>query len=293
MSWEDVFVGLKLSWFSLVASMAVGAICAYIGVYIVLKRIVFVGASLAQISSAGIGLAFMTGIWIPTLESNHSSLVKSVTWIFEHPLSLSMAVTLLATLIFSQQTLSRKVPQESVIGIGYLVAYAMMVMFVAKSPKGMHEVEELLAGSIITITLSEFYWMCAVFAVVALAHLLLYKQFLFVSFDRDVAATQGHRVRLWDLLFYLILGVTISVSIQRAGLLLVFGYLVIPAVSGLVVARRMSTAFWVAIATSLVSTFVGFCWALKSDLPTSPPTIAIAAVILAILWVSRRFVREA
>lgn len=292
MTWSDVLEGLKLSWFSLVASMAVGAICAYIGVYIVLKRIVFVGASLAQISSAGIGLAFLTGVSIPWFQENHPSLAGYVQWIFDHPLALSMVVTLLATLVFSQQTLSRKAPQESVIGIGYLVAYAMMVMFVAKSPKGLHEVEELIAGSIVTISISDFYGMIAVFAVVAAIHGLLYKQFLFVSFDRDVAATQGYRVRFWELLFYLVLGITISFSIQRAGLLLVFGYLVIPAVSGLVVARRMSTAFGVAIITSVISTFIGFCWSLKSELPTSPPTIAVAAMILAVLWTSRRFVRE-
>jgi ABC-type Mn2+/Zn2+ transport system permease subunit len=278
MTWSEVLEGLKLSWLSLVAAIAVGAICAYIGVYIVLKRIVFVGASLAQISSAGIGLSFMLGTMWPILG--------------KQPLVLSMVMTLFGTLIFSQQTLSRKVPQESIIGIGYLVAYAMMVMFVAKSPNGLHEVEELIAGSIITITIHDFYLMMGVFAIVALLHAMLYKQFLFVSFDRDVAATQGYKVRLWELLFYLILGVTISVSIQRAGLLLVFGYLVIPAVTGLVVARRMSTAFGVAIISSVIATVLGFCWALKGDLPTSPPTIAISAIILAILWTSRRFVKE-
>jgi zinc transport system permease protein len=165
-------------------------------------------------------------------------------------------------------------------------------MFVAKSTKGLDEVNELLAGSIITVTQADFNWMLAIFTSVALVHALFYKQFLFVSFDRDVAATQGYKVRLWEMLFYLALGVTISVAIQKAGLLSVFGYMVIPAVTGLVVARRMSTAFLVAIISALVSTFVGFCLALKWDLPASPPIIAVSAVILAVLWTSRRFVRE-
>jgi ABC-type Mn2+/Zn2+ transport system permease subunit len=129
-------------------------------------------------------------------------------------------------------------------------------------------------------------------AITAIVHLLFYKQFLFISFDPEVAATQGYRTRAWELLFYLALGLTISVAIQCAGLLAVFAYMVIPAVTGLLVARRMQTAFLVAIGSALIATFTGFCWALFSDLPTSPPTIAVAAIILAVVWTSRRFVRS-
>ncbi|MEP6756901.1 MAG: metal ABC transporter permease [Chthonomonadales bacterium] len=278
MTWPELFDSLRLNWLSLAASLSIAAICAYIGVYIVLKRIVFVGASLAQISSAGIALAFLLGTYIP--------------WVALHPLVVSLVITLLGTLLYSQQTLSRKIPQEAIIGIGYLVASALTVMFVAKSPKGLDEVNELLAGSTVTLQMSEFLVMVGVFVAVALVHGIFYKQFLFVSFDREMAATQGYNTRGWELLFYLTLGFTISVAIQSAGLLAVFAYLVIPAVTGLLVARRMPAAFTVAIGTALVSTFLGFTWALKVDLPSSPPIIAVAAIILAIVWTSRRFVHE-
>ncbi len=276
---SDILLGLKLTWPGLVAGLLISAICAYIGVYVVLKRIVFVGASLAQISSAGIALAFLLGRSIPAAA--------------QHPLLVSLIVTLLGTLLYSQQSLSRKVPQESIIGIGYLVASALSLMFIVRSPKGLEEVKELLDGSIITLQLSDLKVMAVVFLGVALVHYLFYKQFLFVSFDREVAATQGYKTRLWELLFYLVMGLTIALSIQYAGLLSVFAYMVIPAVTGLLVARRMSTAFIVAIASALISTFVGFCWSLQSeDLPTSPPTIAVGALILALVWVSRRFAKE-
>jgi ABC-type Mn2+/Zn2+ transport system permease subunit len=278
MTWGEVIESLKLTPMSLAAGMLIAAICAYIGVYVVLKRIVFVGASLAQISAAGIGLAFLLG--------------QSIGFLNQHPLGVSLVITLIGTLIYSQQTLSRKIPQESIIGIGYLVASALTIMFVAKSPKGLDEVNELLAGSIITINPTDLKLMLVVFLGVALVHGLFYKQFLFVSFDPEMAATQGYKTRWWELLFYLVLGLTISVSIQFAGLLSVFSYLVIPAVTGLLVARRMPTAFIVAVASAIVSTFVGYCWALKADLPPSPPIIAASAILLAIVWVSRRFVKE-
>jgi ABC-type Mn2+/Zn2+ transport system permease subunit len=275
----DILLGIKLNYLGLIAGLLISAICAYIGVYVVLKRIVFVGASLAQISSAGIALAFLLG--------------QSLPFAAQHPLFVSLLVTLGGTLLYSQQGLSRKVPQESIIGIGYLIASALSLMFIVRSPKGLEEVKELLDGNIITIQQQDLNVMLVVFALVALIHTLFYKQFLFVSFDREVAATQGYKPRLWEMLFYLVMGLTISLSIQYAGLLSVFAYMVIPAVTGILMARRMPTAFLVAIASALVSTFIGFCWSIRSeDLPTSPPTIAVASIILGLVWLSRRFVRE-
>jgi ABC-type Mn2+/Zn2+ transport system permease subunit len=274
---EDLLLGLKLNALGLMAGLMVATICSFIGVYVVLKRIVFVGASLAQISSAGIALAFLAGQQIPRVA--------------EHPLALSLVVTLVGTLIYSQQTLSRKIPQESIIGIGYLIASALTLMFIVKSPKGLDEVNELLAGNVIAVQSGDLKLMAALFLGVAVVHAACYKQFLFVSFDPEMAATQGYRTRAWELLFYVVLGFTITMAIQFTGLLSVFAYMVIPPVTGLLFARRMSTAFALAVASALVSTFLGFCWSLKSELPTGPPIIAVSAVILALLWVSKRFFR--
>jgi zinc transport system permease protein len=260
-----------------IAGLLVALICGYLGVYVVLKRIVFVGASLAQISSAGIALAFLLGMQYPLIA--------------KAPLLVSLVVTLIGVLIYSQQTLSRKIPQEAIIGIGYLIASALTLIFIVRSPKGMDDVKELLDGNIITVSTHDLVVMTALFAIVGLIHFLFYKQFLFTSFDPEMASTQNYRTRGWELLFYLLLGLTISVGIQYAGLLAVFAYLVIPAVTGLMVARRMPTAFLVACGSALVSTFLGFCWAITGDLPTSPPIIAVSAFILALVWLPQKVMK--
>ncbi len=275
---DDLLLGIKLNWMGVVSGLLVAGICGYIGVYVVVKRIVFVGASLAQISSAGIALAFLMGTSVPFAN--------------QHPLGVSLLVTLVGVLVYSQQSLSRKIPQESIIGIGYLVASALTLLFIVGSPKGLEEVRELLDGHIITVDLDHLKMLSAMVVVAAAAHAAFYKQFLFVSFDREMAATLGFKPRVWELVFYLVLGLVIAVSIQCAGLLAVFAYLVFPAVTGLLVARRMATAFSVAVVTALVSTFAGFCWALVGDLPTSPPTIAVMFGLLCAVWVLRRFVPE-
>src|SRR2546421_1720989 len=153
MSWSDVLEGLKLNYLGVIAGVLVASICAYIGVYVVVKRIVFVGASLAQISSAGVALAFLVG--------------QSVPYIAKHPLPVSLMVTLIGVLIYSQQSLSRKIPQESIIGIGYLIASALTLMFIVRSPKGLDEVKELLDGNIITVQKGDLVVMAAIFLGVA------------------------------------------------------------------------------------------------------------------------------
>ena len=280
-SWAELREMLPLYSTGLWAGGLVAVTCAYIGVYVVLKRIVFVGVSLAQISAAGIALAFLLG-------------QKTLPWAGEHPLEFSMLVALGGVLFYSQQTPGRRIPRESGIGIGYLIGSALTVIFIARTARGIHEVEELLYGNIIAVSEHDLrvVWTVAIIAV--LAHILFYKQFLFVSYDRDTAATQGYRVRFWELLFYVILGLTIAVAIQAAGLLTAFGCMVIPPVVGLMVARRMFTAFLVAIVVALLSSAVGFYFSLQSDvLPTSPPTIATMSLILGAVWVIQRLRREA
>lgn len=279
MTWPDVWMGLRLGYLGLIAGLVVAAICSYIGVYVVLKRIVFVGVSLSQISSAGAALAFLVGASVPFAQHN--------------PMLVSLVVTLIGVLIYAQPSTNRRIPQESIIGIGYLVASALTLMFIVRSARGLDDVKELLDGSIIAVAPGDVWTMVAVGALVAVVHALFYKQFLFVSFDPEMAATQGYQARGWELLFYGVLGLTISVAIHLAGVLSVFAYLVIPAVTGIMAGRRMFSAFAVSIACGMVATVAGFVWALKANLPTSPPTIAVLTVLLLVVGLSQKLLRRA
>lgn len=270
---SDLFAGLQLNLSGLSAGLIAGGVCSILGVYVVLKRIVFVGVSLAQVSSAGVALAFLIG--------------TRVAFVAEHPLGLSLAATLVGIAVFSQQRGGRLAPPESAIGIGYLLASALTLMFLVQSPKGAEEVKELLDGHLATVDRAHLMALTVMGALVLAVHGLFYKQILFVSFDREMAEALGYRARAWELLFYLTLGAAIAVSVQCAGLLAVFAYLVMPAVTGLQVGRSMRSVFLVALLTGLFSTVAGFGWSLVSDLPTSPPTIAVQAGCLAVAALAR------
>jgi zinc/manganese transport system permease protein len=253
---------------ALVASLIVGAVCAYLGVYVVLRRVVFVGAALAQVSSAGVGLALCTA---------------------KNPSLVSLILTLGGVAAFSVKTKDRRTTQESLIGVGYAVASALAVLFVAKSAQGEAHMLDVLSGNILTVTPPQVWWMAGASVVAIAMHTLLSKQFLFSMFDSETAQASGMRTGAWDLLFFLILGVIISLAIRLAGTLLVFAFLVVPAVTGLLLSQRLSRIAAVAIASASTSTVVGLWASVRLDLPSGPAIVAVSFVLLAVAWVVSRF----
>ncbi|MCE5321980.1 metal ABC transporter permease [bacterium] len=262
-AFHDSFLQIALA-----ASLIVGAVCAYLGVYVVLRRIVFVGAALAQVSSAGVGLALCTGY---------------------SPSIVSLILTLGGVAAFSVKSKDRRTTQESLIGIGYALASALAVLFVAKSAQGEGRMLDVLSGNILTVTPGQVWLMaCAGIASIAV-HSLLSKQFLFSMFDPETARACGIKSGWWDLLFFLILGVIISLAIRLAGTLLVFAFLVIPAVTGLLVSQRLSGIYIVALGSSAIATVCGLYASFQMDLPSGPAIVACLFVLLIAGWLISKF----
>jgi ABC-type Mn2+/Zn2+ transport system permease subunit len=253
---------------ALAGGLVVGAVCAYIGVHVVLRRIVFVGAALAQVSSAGVGLALCLG-WNPSI--------------------VSLLFTLGGVAAFSVKTKDRGTTQESLIGVGYAVASALAVLFMAKSAQGEGHMLDVLSGNILAITPAQVWLMAGVGAAVVCALILLRKQLLFSMFDAETARAAGFRAGLWDLFFFLALGVVISLAIRLAGTLLVFAFLVLPAVTGLLLSRRLNAIYAIAIGSAWVAAIGGLYASVKMDLPSGPAIVACSSVLLGAAWIASRF----
>src|SRR5919199_925127 len=202
---------------ALYGALVIGVACSALGVYVVLRRIVFVGAALAQMSSAGVAPA----MWPAR-------------------------------------------PPDASIGVAYAVAAALGILLIAKAASGeAHDI--FLSGNILGITRADTFILLAVTVPVLLLHAVFYKEFLFVSFDRETARTLGFNVAFWNVLLYMTLGVVIAFAMQFAGVMLVFNFLVLPAVTGLLVARTMAGMFAVAVASGLLAALIGFSLSVPYD----------------------------
>jgi ABC-type Mn2+/Zn2+ transport system permease subunit len=259
---------------ALYGALVIAITCSVLGVYVVLRRIVFVGAAIAQLSSAGIALAlFLGGLGVSGLTA--------------HPTAFAVVFALAGAMFFGLGGGQRAgVPPDATIGVAYAVAAATAILLLAKAAGGeAHDI--LLQGNILGITRADTLVLLAVSLPVLLVHVLFYKEFLFVSFDRETARTLGYRVVFWNLFLYFTLGLVIAFAMQFAGVMLVFNFLVIPAVTGLLLARSMSGIFTVAVLSATVAAVIGFSISVPFDLPSGPAIIAVSGVLALLAWPMR------
>ena len=264
---------------ALYGTVVIALACSVLGVYVVLRRIVFVGAALAQLSSAGIALGlFLSGQGL-------------LLGLAEQPIALSLLLTLAGVLFFGSGSGRGRVPPDATIGVTYAVAGAVGILLIAKAAHGeAHDI--FLQGNILGITRADTLTLLATAIPVLLVHLVFYKEFLFISFDRETARTLGFKVEFWNMFLYFTLGLVIAFAMQFAGVMLVFNFLVLPAVTGLLVARSMAGTFAVSIISGLVAAIAGFTLSIPFDLPSGPTIIAVSGALAVMAFLIRLIQRR-
>ena len=253
--------------YALYGSIMVGTLCAFLGVYIVAKRVVFLGAVLTQVSVMGLALTFLPLFPVP------------------HTLG-SLIITLGTVVIVSRMLTGKKVPNDAVLGIVFVTSIAVRILVMQKAARvEASEIENLLRGDILFVTPGLFYLMAGAFAAASAVHLLFFKEFTYISFDAETARTQGFNAAGWEVGFYLIAGVVISFATHMVGDIFVFGFLVIPPVAAMLLVRRVTGIFVVSVLIGLCAPPVGLYLAFLFDLPSSPAIVGVASVVLAGAWI--------
>src|SRR3989441_2355722 len=261
---------------ALIGSVLVGLVCPLVGVYFVLRRMIFIGVALPQLSAAGIACAFFVYRVLVGPHQHFGLTERSLAMIgsFAFPLP---GLLILAALERHKETV------EARIGITYAAAAAATILFVAADPSADAQMVSLLKGDILATTSASLGVLAAVFGTVVLVLLAFRKEFLLVSFDRDLAIVFSKRVGLWDSLLYMLIGVTISLGVMFAGPLVTFGFLVVPPLTARLITHRMLTFSLVAAGLGAAAAFIGFYCAYRFDTPLGPAEVAVASLVLVIV----------
>lgn len=273
---------------SLRAALIVAVICSFLGVFVVLKRIVFVGAALAEISQLGAALAFFGPVI--AFSERLAAVAPAFAGLHHYlPTVLALAAMLLAVMFFSQAGLGRNLPREAVIGAAFAGAIGLTILVRTKVSSEAGEALELLTGNILGVQPLEIAELFGAAVAVGLIQLLFYKEFVLVSFDPEVAQTLGFRSPRWELLWYLSLGLMIAVSIHVAGSPLVIAYLVIPPISALMLSRRLGAVFALSVAFGVLATLGGILIAVSpANLPIGPTIIGCMVALAFFAWLLAR-----
>jgi len=256
---------VALLWIPFLMCLVLTGIHAYLGVHVLAREVVFVDIALAQIAALGATGAFLFGYDLDTWESYLSGLTATVLG------ALVLALT---------RTRQRHVSQEAIIGIVYAVSSAGAVLLADRAPHGADHVRAMLVGSLLAVRPAEVAKVAALYAVVGLLHWLCRRPFFLISIDPAAAYREGWRVRLWDFVFYASFGVVVTSSVRVAGVLLVFAYLIVPALAGLAYGRRVGARLAIGWAFGALVSVTGMTASAALDLPTGATVVCTFGLTL-------------
>ena len=160
------------------------------------------------------------------------------------------------------------------------MAAAAAVLLLSRAAEGDEEIKQMLVGNILLVTPAEVWKCFALFVAVGIFHFVLRRNFLLVSFDRDRAYQKGLRVRWWDFLFYASFGLVVTIFVRIAGVLLVFSYLIVPAVCGINLARGTRARLLLGWVVATLGGIGGLYWSFYSDLPSGAAIVCTFGVLL-------------
>jgi zinc/manganese transport system permease protein len=250
-----------------VTCMILVAMLAYLGIHVIAREVIFVDLSLAQMAALGATSALLFGV------EPDSTLGYG----------FALAFTTLGAFIFAMTRTAKekqRVPHEAIIGIVYIVASAAAILVADRAPRGAEAIKDILVGSLLWVTWPAVLRLFLVYLGLAVFHFLLRKRFMTISLKEDEVASQGWNVRWWDFLFYLSFGVAITLAVPVAGVLLVFTFLVVPAVIAFLFTRREGPLMLVSWSISAVASAVGLFLSFRLDLPTGPLIVCFFGLML-------------
>ena len=288
---ETITILFELFPYAILGSILAGIICSFLGVFVVSQRAVFLGAALTQVSIAGVAFSFLHLINLEQLIASTfgiTAIENSFLHHFEHTF-FSLLFAIIAVLIFSQSYKQKLLTQDSTLGIIFVIAIAIRIIFIQKSPIAeVSEIESILKGDILFIGMPEFYTLLVILISVFLIFMLFYKQLKFVTFDAETATAHGLNAQLWLLLFYLTVGVGISLTTRFVGDVFTFAFLILPASVGILLASRVSRVFLIAIFVGAIVPPISIYIAFILDVSSGPTAVVIAFIVFVMIYILKK-----
>jgi zinc/manganese transport system permease protein len=266
-----VFLGPALAICLVIASIHV-----YLGMHVLAREVIFVDLSLAQLAALGATVAaLITG-------------EEDAGW-KGHATALGFTILGAGIFAFTRRA-RRHVSQEAIVGIVYAVASAVTVLVVSHSPHGAEHIKDILVGSLLNATWANVWQTAACYAVLGAIQLALAKRFIAISWHPERVEQSLRRVELWDFGFYVLFGLVITISVKFAGILLVFSYLIVPAVITRLFSDRLLPRLLSGWAVAIAASALGVWASWTYDFPTGAAVVAAFGVLLACAGFTRAFV---
>lgn len=261
------------------AGWLIGIVLSLLGVLIVARDHIFLGAAVSQASLLGIAIAILLGGWM-TLDEQH--------WLRSDIFHATVggAFSVLAALLAARgsPTAGRE-SHEAVTGWIFLLSVSSSILLMSHSPHGLEEVHRLLSSTLIGATPTDVGIFTGMTAVTLIALWCYHRPALLIVMDREMAQAVGLRVGWWDTVFAVWLGTVVGFSIHVAGVIYAFASLVLPALIAKNLSREVRSMFFLSPLVALSSGVFSFIWANYYDYPPGQLATAVLCFVLAVAWV--------
>lgn len=239
-----------------VAAAITGIVLSYLGVHVVGRGIVFVDLALGQISSLGVAFAAFIGTGMSSI-----------------PLIFTLSGALLMSFINIRD---KRLKQEAIIGILYAFTSALTVLLISKTPHGDSDIQEVLFGNLLSVSWEQITITGIVFGAILAVQVIFGKKFF--ALTKSFEHGENHLIgifNLWNFLFYISIGLAIVYAVKINGVIPVFSYLIIPAVSAIMLTKNNTAVFVISILISILAGFLGLNVSYKYDFPAGSSIVAV------------------
>lgn len=263
----DFINALQYPWMqrALIAAILIGIISAVIGVFIILRGVIFLGEAIAHSAFAGAALAILLG--------------------FADPLYLILVFGLSTSVGVNYINEKKIMKDEVVIGVAFTFFMALAIFFIGLMDRYSTTVQAILFGRILLIT-RQNYFLLIIFSIVVLGLILFFKKELyFMTFDNDLAVASGVPVTKLSYLFLVMVALVIDVSITAIGAILVFAMLITPAATAYQLTYNIDRLLVLAAVFGVISSVGGLMLAYILDWPSGATIVLLATSMFIVSFV--------
>lgn len=265
----DFWAAFELFRDPVLSAVVAGAVLGYLGVYIVLRRMVFVSAAITQSAALGVALAFYAEIHLATQVS---------------PVLAASALSLLTAVLLSADPARLGVTRESLLGVAYAASGGAAVLVGDRIAQEAHDIQAILFGTAVLVRPEDLGAILWVSGVSLGLHLWWYRGLTLASFDPVGARVQRLPLGVLNAALFLSIGAMVGVSTRALGALPVFAFSTLPAVAALLTGARLGLCFALAALLGALAGGLGYLVSFLEQLPVGgAQTITAAAFVLAAL----------
>ncbi len=254
----------------LVVATLVGALCGMVGVYIVLRRMSYIGHGLSHSVFGGAVVAYLMSV---------NFYLGAGLWGF------------ISALMINATARRRNIGADAAIGIVTTASFALGVALISKSRSFTRNFEAALFGNILGVTMQDIYVIAAVTAVVALGIALFYRPLLFATFDTELAGVHGVPTRWIDTGFALALAATIVASMNVVGVTLIAAAIVIPPITARMLTDAFGPMLLLSTAIGSLCGCAGMYLSYHFDIASGAAIVLLSASVFAVVYAITSLVR--